>query len=152
MNYVDHEEARNLVEAFEFLEDWEDRYRFIMDMGRKLKPLPQEAKVESNRVYGCQSTVFMVARVEPGESGGDPPTVVFHAESDAAIVNGLIAILEKIYSGRTPHDILAFEMEPFLKQLGLNQHLSPTRRNGLHEMVKRIRTYAAQHAGEGARA
>lgn len=134
-------EAEELLEMFSMLDDWEDRYRLIIDMGKQLEPLPDEMKVEANRVHGCQSTVYMTAEVDEST----PPRLIFRAESDAAIVNGLIAILKKLYSNRPAADILAFDADAFLRQLGLDEHLSPTRRNGLYEMVKRIRALAHAH-------
>ena len=156
------EQADALADAFEFLEDWEARYRFIIDMGRKLEPLTPEEKTEANRVHGCQSTVYMVHEAAgesqappttpdlsetPGSSTGvtpREPAIRFRAESDAAIVNGLIAILRKLFSGQRAADILRFDVEAFFRRVGLSEHLSPTRRNGLFEMVRRIRSYAAQ--------
>lgn len=133
-----HPAAEELIDAFSFLDDWEQRYQFIIDMGRKIPPMDGALKTEGSRVHGCQATVHMIAKVD-----GDAMQLI--AESDAAIVNGLIAILMKIYNGMSPADVLAFEVETFLEKLGLEEHLSPTRRNGLHEMVKRIRTLAQGH-------
>ncbi len=130
--------ADELVEAFEMLGEWEERYRFIIDLGRELEPLDPALKTEHHRVHGCQSTVYLVPRVQPG----DPPAIDFQAESDAAIVNGLIAILRRVYAGQTADEILAFDIHGLLKRLGLDEHLSPTRRNGLYEMVKRIHSIA----------
>lgn len=132
-------EAQDLIDAFSFLGDWDARYQFIIDLGRKLPPMDAALKTEGSRVHGCQSTVHMISRIEDGK-------LEFIAESDAAIVNGLIAILEKVYNDTTPSEVLAFDVETFLQQLGLEEHLSPTRRNGLHEMVKRIRKLATLHA------
>lgn len=141
MTVTTPENVQDLLDAFELLGDWEQRYQFIIDMGKKLPPMPPGSKTPENFVHGCQATVYMVARALPT----DPPTIEFLAESDAFIVNGLIAILQKVFSGQTPQFILTFPVENFLKKLGLDEHLSPTRRNGLYEMVKRIRTLA-RHA------
>ncbi|MEX0652971.1 MAG: SufE family protein [Phycisphaeraceae bacterium] len=138
-----HAEAEELAEAFALFDDWEDRYRFIIDLGKQLEPVPAELKTEAHRVHGCQSTVYLVPRIQDGE----PAVIEFLAESDAAIVNGLIGILKKLYSGQRAPDILAFDIDGFLHRLGLEEHLSPTRRNGLHEMVKRIRAIAQRAAG-----
>lgn len=124
-----------LLDTFSLLGDWEDRYRFIIDLGKHLPAMDPALKTEAHRVHGCQATVYLVPKVLPGG-------VEFLAESDAAIVNGLIAILQRAYSGRTPEEILAFDIEGLLGQLDLAEHLSPTRRNGLFEMVKRIRSIA----------
>ncbi len=133
-----NENVQELIDAFELLGDWEQRYQFIIDLGKRLPPMPAGTKTEDNRVHGCQATVYMTAKALPT----NPPTIEFLAESDAFIVNGLIAILQKVFSGQTPLHILTFPVEDLLKKLGLEEHLSPTRRNGLHEMVKRIRALA----------
>lgn len=138
MTTTQHTQVEELIEAFSLLDDWEERYRFIIDLGRELEPLEPELKTEHHRVHGCQSTVYLVPRVQPGEQ----PVVDFQAESDAAIVNGLIAILRRVYAGRTAEEILSFDIQGLLARLGLDEHLSPTRRNGLYEMVKRIHTIA----------
>ncbi|HEX7009020.1 MAG TPA: SufE family protein [Phycisphaeraceae bacterium] len=142
MSMTGHPEADQLVQLFEFLDDWEDRYRLIIDLGKELTPLDPADLVEANRVHGCQSTVYLVHRVD---ESAQPPRIDFLAQSDAAIVNGLIAILRRVYSGRTPQEVLGFDIESLLRQLGLNEHLSPTRRNGLYEMVKRIRGIAQRY-------
>ena len=138
-----NEIADDLVETFELFDSWEDRYGLLIDMGKKLPPLDESAKVEENRVHGCQSQVWMVAR--PREENGQT-TIDFIADSDAMIVKGLIAILRKIYSGQSPQNILSFDMSGLLARLGLDQHLSTGRRNGLDGMVRRIKTLAAQYA------
>lgn len=139
MSITEHNEAaQELAETFSFLDDWEDRYRFIIDLGKELPPMDDSLKVEANRVHGCQATVYLYPQVRDG----DEPVLDFIAQSDAAIVNGLIAILQRVYSGQTPAQIVNFDIEAYLRTLDLNEHLSPTRRNGLYEMVKRIRTIA----------
>ncbi|MCC5830468.1 MAG: SufE family protein [Phycisphaeraceae bacterium] len=138
MTITQHDAAEELVEAFALLGDWEERYRFIIDLGRRLEPLDESLKIEAHRVHGCQSTVYLVPRIQ----SGDPPIIDFQAQSDAAIVNGLIAILRRIYADRPAPEVLAFDAHGLLKRLGLDEHLSPTRRNGLHEMVKRIQSLA----------
>ena len=128
------ERQKQMVERFACLQDWEDRYRLIIDMGRKLPPFPEEHRTEENKVKGCQSQVWFHARLE-----GDH--VVFDADSDAAIVRGLIAILLKTFSDAPPQEILEASTD-FLKEMGLGEHLSPTRSNGLAAMVKQIKYYA----------
>ena len=135
MSVINNPQAEELIEAFELFGDWEQRYQFIIDLGKKLVLLREDEKIEANRVHGCQATVWLVADVN-----GD--VMEFRAESDAAIVNGLIAILQRLYSGSTAEQVFSFEIKQFLGELGLEEHLSPTRRNGLHEMVKRIRAFA----------
>lgn len=122
---------------------WEERYPFLIDLGRKLPPLDASEKVEANRVHGCQSNVWLVAQSKPADHGD--PVIEFKADSDSSIVKGLIAILRRIYSGRTSREILSFDIEAFLARLGLDSHLSMSRRNGLNGMVTRIKTVAAQN-------
>jgi cysteine desulfuration protein SufE len=138
----DNTEAQELIDAFGFLSDWEQRYQFIIDLGRKLPPMDAALKTEHTRVYGCQATVHMITRID---EDADPPTLELVAEADAAIVNGLIAILARVYGGRTPREIIAFDVESLLEKLDLEKQLSPTRRNGLHEMVKRVRALASRY-------
>lgn len=140
--------AAELAEAFEFLGDWKDRYQFLIELGERLPPLPAGSKTEANRVHGCQSTVHLVARVKPGTDD----TLEFLADSDADIVRGLIGLLEKLFSGQRPGEILGFDVEAFFTQIGLDQHLSMTRRNGLHGMVQRIRLQARQAVAARVRA
>ena len=124
------EVQEEIVEEFAFFDDWMDRYRYIIDLARGLPDFPEEWKAEASKVRGCQSQVWFVAEPE-GEK------LIFHAVSDAHIVSGLIAILLRIYSGRTPDEILATKPD-FIGAIGLNEHLSPTRNNGLHAMLQRI--------------
>lgn len=128
------ERQREIVDNFAILGDWEDKYRLIIDMGRKLPPFPEEHRVEANKVKGCQSQVWFHPRLE-----GDH--VVFDADSDAAIVRGLIAILLKTYSDAPPREILEASTQ-YLNEMGLGDHLSPTRSNGLAAMIKQIKYYA----------
>ena len=130
------EAQRELIEEFAFFDDWMDRYQYIVDLGRRLPEFPDAEKTEENRIRGCQSQVWFVAEHRDGR-------LYFRAISDAAIVTGLIAILLRIYSGREPRDILDSEGE-FVAALGLEQHLSPTRSNGLASMMRAIRTFASE--------
>jgi cysteine desulfuration protein SufE len=125
-----------VVEEFGFLDDWMDRYQYLIDMGRKLPELTEDERVDANKIRGCQSQVWFVA-----ESRGD--RLEFRAISDAAIVSGLIALLLRIYSGRRPQEILDTPPD-FVAALELEQHLSPTRSNGLASMLKAIRAFAAE--------
>jgi cysteine desulfurase/selenocysteine lyase len=135
--------AEELTDVFDFLDDWTERYQYIIELGRKIPPLPEEFKTEPNRVHGCQSTVHLSARKRPGT--GD--VLEFLADSDADLVRGLIALLERVYSGQKASAVLKFDVEGFFKRLGLDQHLSMGRRNGLAGMVQRIRGHAAKLAG-----
>lgn len=136
--------AAKLIETFDFLETWPERYQMILEFGKKLPPMPEELKTEANRVRGCQSTVHIAARKRPGTSD----VLEFLADSDADLVRGLIAILQKVYSGQRVSDILAFDVENFFTRLGLDKHLTLGRRNGLAAMVQRIRDLAKQIADE----
>jgi len=130
--------AASVIDDFEMLEEWTDRYQYIISLGEKLPPMPPELKTEGNRVHGCQSTVHLFARKHPGS--GD--AIDFIADSDADIVRGLIGILEKVLAGQSAREILAFDVEGFFKRLGLDQNLSMGRRNGLASMIQRVRAYA----------
>ena len=126
---------RELVEEFALFDDWIDRYQYIIDMGRQLPAFPESEKTEEQRIKGCQSQVWLVTRAR-----GD--YLEFQAVSDSAIVSGLIAMLMRIYSGRPAREILATQPS-FIAAIGLDQHLSPTRSNGLHAMLGAIRNAAA---------
>ncbi|XDZ65865.1 SufE family protein [Alphaproteobacteria bacterium LSUCC0684] len=128
MNASDH--AAEIVDEFSFFDDWEDRYQHLIDLGRRLPPLEDRHKIEENRLRGCQSVVHFKAEY-------DAPVLLFHAGSDAAIVQGLIALMLRVYSGQKPEDILATQPD-FLHQIGLDEHLSPTRKNGLASLVTAI--------------
>ena len=127
-----------LISNFELLDDWEERYSYLIDLGKKLASLTEAEKSESNRVHGCQAMVWMV--LEP--DADRPGALRLRADSDAFIVRGLIAVLQLIFNGHTPEEILTTDAKSTLGQLGLDQHLSPTRKNGLFAMVERIRTLA----------
>ena len=127
-----------LLETFDSLEDWDERCDYLIDLGFDLPEFPQQGKTEENRVRGCQSNVWLVAEVR--ENGR--PTIQISADSDSMIVRGLIAVLLTIFSGRTPEEILETDVRTIFERLGLDRHLSSTRRNGLYGMVNRIRTLA----------
>lgn len=127
---------QELIEDFEIFDNWMDRYQYIIDMGKQLPDFPEESKTEKFKIQGCQSNVWMRHEVQ-----GDQ--LIFSATSDAAIVSGLIAVLLRIYSGRTATEIRTTEPH-FLADLGLDKHLSPTRSNGLHAMLERIYLVAQQ--------
>jgi len=134
-------EIADLKENFSFLDDWEERYAYIIDLGKGLAPMDDALKTDASRVRGCTSQVWIVSRERKGEGG--EARLDFLADSDAHIVRGLIRILLMVYSGRTKAEIAAFDAEGFLRGLGLDQYLSPSRRNGLFSMVERIRALAA---------
>ncbi len=120
------------------LGDWEERYRYIIDLGRTLAPLNDAERIDANKVRGCASQVWLVK-----ESGADG-RLVFRGDSDAMIVQGLVAVMLRLYSGRTPEEILSFDAPAALKQLGLDGALSAQRSNGLASMVQRIRRDAVE--------
>ena len=124
----------SIIEEFSDFEDWLDRYQLLIDLGGEQEPLPQEYKTDNNLIEGCQSRVWLQADLVDGK-------VQFCAESDALIVKGIVSLLIKVYSGHTPDEIL--EVEPyFVEAIGLKEHLSPTRSNGLLAMIKQMRLYA----------
>lgn len=130
------EKAQEIVDEFAFFDDWEDRYQHLIDLGRKLPPLDDKYKNDDYRLYGCQSVVHFAA-----EKDGD--LLQFYAGSDAAIVQGLIALMMRVYSGQTADEILKTQPD-FLREVGLDEHLSPTRKNGLAAMVTAIMTEAGK--------
>ena len=130
----------DILADFDDLGDWEARCDYLIDLGFDLPDFPEQDKTEANRVHGCQSNVWMTAEVR---TNGEP-RIDIRAVSDAMIVRGLIAVLLAVYSGRTPKEILETDINGIFAKLGLDQHLSSARRNGLLGMVKRIRSIAAQ--------
>lgn len=130
-----------LIEEFDALGNWEDQCDYLIDLGLDLPDLPAEARVESNRVHGCQSNVWLITNLH---NDSDRAVIEILADSDAMIVRGLIAVLLTVYSGRTPREILETDIRALFSRLGLDRHLSPQRRNGLFGMVERIRALAAQ--------
>lgn len=128
------EEQDDLIAEFGFFDDWMDRYQYLIDLGRKLPDFPDEYRRDEFKLRGCQSQVWFA-----GEKRGD--RLVFHAISDAAIVSGLVAVLLRIYSNRTPAEIVGTE-PGFITAIGLDAHLSPTRKNGLGAMLQAIRSRA----------
>lgn len=125
----------DILEAFAFLDDWEERFEYLIGLGKALPGLPETEKVAANKVEGCTSQVWLTSRVD--ERDGQP-VLHFEADSDAHIVRGLIAVLLAAYSDRTVDDILATDIEAAFSQMGLDKHLSPNRRNGFTAMVGRI--------------
>lgn len=132
-----------LADTFEMLGDWEERYRYLIELGRKLPPLAEADHNEANKVRGCMSQVWLTAQTEPGP----PLRLRFQGDSDAHIVKGLIAVLLMLYSDRTPREILDTDLGEAFARLGLDGHLSMNRRNGFYSMVERIKAIAAQAAG-----
>jgi cysteine desulfuration protein SufE len=128
-----------LKENFSLFDEWEDRYRYLIDLGRDLPPLDDAYRTDAYKVEGCMSQVWLV----PGSENG---RLTFRADSDSAIVKGLIAVLLALYSGRRPAEILATDVEAIFREIGLETHISPNRRNGFFSMVDTIRRTAAAAA------
>jgi cysteine desulfuration protein SufE len=129
-----------IVENFELLDQWDDRYRYVIELGRTLAPLAEAAHVEANKVRGCASQVWLITHKQPDGAAG--PSLTFEGDSDAHIVRGLIAILFALYSGKRATDILDVDPEAVFTRLGLRENLTPQRSNGLRAMVERIRAEA----------
>jgi len=123
-----------IVEEFSLFDNWDDKYEYIIDLGKKLEPLDQQYKKDENRVRGCQSTVWLVAEYSNGR-------IFYKAESDAVIVKGLISMLIRVLSGQKPDDIVEAKLN-FLSEIGMMKHLAQTRSNGLLAMVKQMKNYA----------
>ena len=129
-----------ITDNFSLLDDWDDRYRYVIELGRSLPAFPEEARTESNKVQGCASQVWLTTRMQPNGARG--PVMSFLADSDAHIVRGLIAILFALYSGKPARDILSTDALGLFDRLGLRENLTPQRSNGLRSMVERIRSEA----------
>jgi cysteine desulfuration protein SufE len=134
----------DIIESFAFLDDWEERYRYVIELGRALPPFPEPARTAENKVQGCASQVWLDTSIE--RAGDDAPKLRFQGDSDSHLVRGLVAILIALYSGRTAAEILATDATGVLDRLGLREHLTPQRSNGLRSMVARIRSEAARAA------
>ena len=133
MEYI--EEINNLIEDFSFFENWEDKYQYLIDLGRSAPKMDSYLKVDENKLKGCQSVVHFYF------SDNTDGTINFIASSDAAIVQGLIALMIKVFSDRTPKDIININLN-FLEKIGLDEHLSPTRKNGLSSLISSIKNAA----------
>ncbi len=127
-----------IVQEFSMFDDWMDKYSYLIELGNDLQDLDPKDKNDQNLIKGCQSRVWLVAELKDGK-------IYFRGESDAVIVKGLVALLLRVVSGRTPKELLENELH-FIDDLGLTQHLSPTRSNGLLAMVKQIRLYAVAYS------
>lgn len=133
-----------LIDDFALLDEWEDRYRYVIELGKGLPPLADADRNDATKVRGCASQVWLVSEA----TGGDDPTLHFRGDSDAHIVRGLIAVLFALYSGRRASEILATDAEAAFDRLGLRQHLTSQRSNGLSAMVARMRADAADALDE----
>ena len=125
---------KEIAEEFSLFDSWDDKYEYIIDLGKKLPPLEAKYKIDENRVRGCQSTVWLVADYKDGK-------IFYKAESDAVIVKGLISMLIRVLSGQTPDDIIQAKLN-FIREIGMTTHLAQTRSNGLLAMVKQMKNFA----------
>jgi cysteine desulfuration protein SufE len=128
-----------IIDGFEFIDDWEERIRYLIELGRELEPLPESAYSAGNKVQGCASQVWLETTV----GTGDDPTLTFRGDSDAHLVKGLVAVTIALYSGRTARQILATDAGETFDRIQLREHLTPQRSNGLRSMVERIKREAA---------
>jgi cysteine desulfuration protein SufE len=139
-------DINEIIDNFSVLDDWDDRYRYLIELGRELPPLVEAAHNDANKVQGCASQVWLDTDVR--QNGADGPVLTFAGDSDAHIVRGLIAVLFATFSGKTANDILAIDALALFEKMGLREHLTPQRSNGFRAMVERIRAEAnaALHA------
>ncbi|WP_210485597.1 SufE family protein [Microvirga antarctica] len=126
-----------IVSNFELLDDWDERYRYLIELGRLMEALPEGAYTDDNKVRGCASQVWLTSRLEAGEGGA--PRMHLAGDSDAHIVRGLVALLIALYNGKTPADAMATDAQALFRTLDLEEHLTPQRSNGVRSMVERIR-------------
>jgi cysteine desulfuration protein SufE len=131
----------DIVENFTLLDEWDDRYRYVIELGRELPPMPESDHNDTNKVHGCASQVWLTSQVKP--DGANGPVMTFQGDSDAHIVRGLVAILIALYSGKPARDVLATDALALFDRIGLRENLTPQRSNGLRSMVERIRTEAS---------
>jgi cysteine desulfuration protein SufE len=131
---------QQIIDDFSVMEEWDDRYRYLIELGRALEPFPERERTDSNKVQGCASQVWLATSVRA--DGRDGPVLTFAGDSDAHIVRGLIAILLTMYSGRHAREILTGDAIALFDRLGLREHLTPQRSNGFRSMVERIRSDA----------
>ena len=134
-------DINDIIGNFTLLDDWDDRYRYVIELGRALPPLADSAHVDANKVQGCASQVWLVTHVKP--DGADGPVLTFDGDSDAHIVRGLVAILIALYSGKGARQILETDALELFDRIGLRENLTPQRSNGLRSMVERIRAEAS---------
>ncbi len=133
-------DAEELVDNFELFDDWDSRYRYLIELGRKLPAYPEVARDDDHKVRGCTSQVWFVQEDDP------EGRLRFQGDSDAMIVKGLIAILKVLYDGKLPEEVDGIAIDDVFEQIGFSQHLSPNRRNGFYSMVARLRRFAGREA------
>lgn len=135
-----------IIETFDFLDDWEDRYKYLIDLGKELPELSDSERTDANKVRGCVSQVWLITSISAGANGA--PVLTFKGDSDALIVQGLVAIVTSLFNGKTAQEILDTDVEGVFAKLGLQEHLTPQRSNGLRSMVGRIRSDAQEALAE----
>jgi cysteine desulfuration protein SufE len=135
------ETEKEIVEEFSLFDSWDDKYEYIIYLGKKLPPLEDEYKIDGNRVRGCQSTVWLVADYIDTDGPAGQGKIIYKAESDAVIVKGLISMLIRVLSGHSPEEIIHAKLD-FINQIGMTTHLAQTRSNGLRAMVKQMKNFA----------
>ena len=138
---------QTIIDDFEYLDDWEDRYRYVIEIGKALPEMPASEQTDENKVKGCASQVWLVAETEPGEPGD--PVMIYRGDSDAHIVRGLVAIVLAATSGKKASEVEELDEGALMAQLGLGEHLSTQRANGLRSMVLRIKAHAAAARAAG---
>ncbi|MCF8475643.1 MAG: SufE family protein [Pseudolabrys sp.] len=131
----------DIIENFTLLDEWDDRYRYVIELGRGLPPMPESEQTDTNKVQGCASQVWLTTHIEP--DGPDGPVMTFKGDSDAHIVRGLVAILVALYSGKGAREILKTDALDLFDRIGLRENLTPQRSNGLRSMVERVRAEAS---------
>lgn len=136
-----------IIDEFSAFNDWMDRYSLLIDYGNGLEPFPESDRTEQNLIDGCQSKVWFTAELQQPQTADSEPVIIYHGDSDAILVKGIVALLIRVLSGHTPHDIINADLY-FIDAINLREHLSPTRSNGLASMLKQMRLYALAFAAK----
>ncbi len=136
-----------IIDEFSAFDDWMDRYSLLIDYGNGLEPFPDADRTEQNLIDGCQSKVWFTAELQQPQTTDSEPVIIYHGDSDAILVKGIVALLIRVLSGHTPHDIINADLY-FIDAINLREHLSPTRSNGLASMLKQMRLYALAFAAK----
>ncbi len=131
-------EAQRIIDTFEFLPDWDERYEFITELGHKLPPMPEADKTEENLVRGCTTRTWLTGHL----GAGDPPAMEYQADAEGTLVRGMVVLLLLPFQGKTPQEVLATDPSDYIGQLGLEEHLSPNRRVGMHAFIARLKAIA----------
>lgn len=142
-----HDIQEDIIDEFSAFDDWMDRYSLLIDYGNELEPFKESDKTEQNLIDGCQSKVWFTAELQPSDDASREPLVIYHGDSDAILVKGIVALLIRVLSGHTPQEIIDADLF-FIDAINLREHLSPTRSNGLSAMLKQMRLYALAFAAK----